>query len=241
VEEDSLDEVYVDIPLPIETNVPPPIQLDHGENPDTILSIMMLRMTRNVRRKERMDAQNGKIKEQQRWIRELRNEVYGLLSDGARMQRVRESNTGYVFQSLKGYATGPGKWKRIAFELFTLKWITPYLIRHTVDDIRENVYTCDALAEATNRVPGFSLCYVEGFRGIQNVKKNTMKMVWSSGTIKNVHLQVEADMQKTIPMTLIDEIHDGEHVDGVKIDVAAIFDYILLKSSVFQKKRRMGR
>jgi hypothetical protein len=64
--------------------------------------------------------------------------------------------------------------------------------------------------------------------------------VWSSGTIKNVHHQVEADMQQTIPMTLIDEIHDGEHVDGVKFDVAAIFEYILLKSLVFQKKRRIG-
>jgi hypothetical protein len=124
-------------------------------------------MSRNnacrVRRKERIDAQNGKIKEQQRDTRELRNEVSGLLSDGARMQRVSELNTGSVFQHLKGYATGPGKWKRIAFELFTLKWITPYLIRHTVEHIRENVYTHDALAEATDRRPGFSLRCVKGF------------------------------------------------------------------------------
>jgi hypothetical protein len=186
-EEDSLDEVDVDIPLLIETNFPPPVQLNLGENPDTSSSNMISRMTRNnacrVRRKERMDAQNGKIKEQQREIRKLCNEVSGLLSDGARMQRVRESNTGFVFQRLKGYATGLGKWKRIAYELFTLKWITPYLIRHTVDYNQENVYTRDELAEATDRVPGFILRCVEGFRGIQNAKKNTMKMVCSSGTI----------------------------------------------------------
>jgi hypothetical protein len=165
VEKYSLDEVDVDIPLPIEMIFSPPIQLNLDENPGTSSSIMISRMMRNdarrVQKKERMDAQNGKIKEQQREIRELRNGVSGLLSDGADMQRVRESNT--VFQRLKGYATGPGKWKRIAYELFTLKWITPYFIRHTVDHIQENVYTHDALTEATDRVPGFNLRCVEGF------------------------------------------------------------------------------
>jgi hypothetical protein len=113
-----------------------------------MISHMTRNDTRRVRRKERMDAKNGKIKEQKRDIRELHNEVSGLLWDGARMQCVRESNTGSVFQRLKGYATGSGKWKRIAFELSTLKWITPYPIHYTVEHIRENVYTCDALAEA---------------------------------------------------------------------------------------------
>jgi hypothetical protein len=68
MEEDSLGEVDVDIPLPIETNISPPIQLNLGENPDTISSMMISRMTRKdarrVRRKERTDAKNGKIKEQ---------------------------------------------------------------------------------------------------------------------------------------------------------------------------------
>jgi hypothetical protein len=62
-----------------------------------------------------------------------------------------------------------------------------------------------------------------------------MKMVWSSGTIKNVHRQVEADMQQTIPMTFIHEIHDGEHVDRVKFDVAAIFEYFIEKFGLSEK------
>jgi hypothetical protein len=130
---------------------------------------------------------------------------------------------------LKGYATGLGKWKRIAYELLTFKWITPCLIRHTADHIGEHIYTRDALAKATDRVPGFSLRGVEGFRGIKNAKKNTMQMVLYSGTIRNVHCQVESDMQKTIPMTLIYEMHDGEHVYGVKCDMAAILEYIIEK------------
>jgi hypothetical protein len=65
VEEYSLDEVYVEIPLPIETNISPSIQLNLGDNPDTRSSIMIFRMVRKdarrFRRNERMDAQNGKI------------------------------------------------------------------------------------------------------------------------------------------------------------------------------------
>jgi hypothetical protein len=48
---------------------------------------------------------------------------------------------------------------------------------------------------------------------------------------------VEADMQQTIPMTLIEEIHDGEHVDGVKFDVTAIFEYIIEKFGLSEKAK----
>jgi hypothetical protein len=61
--------------------------------------------------------------------------------------------------------------------------------------------------------------------------------VWSSGTIKNVDRQVEADMQKTIPTTLSDEIHDGEHVDRMKFDVATIFEYIIEKFDLSEKAK----
>jgi hypothetical protein len=44
-------------------------------------------------------------------------------------------------------------------------------------------------------------------------------------------------MQHKIPMTLIDEIHDGEHVDGVKFGVAAIFEYIIEKFSLSEKAK----
>jgi hypothetical protein len=64
-----------------------------------------------------------------------------------------------------------------------------------------------------------------------------MKMVWSSGTINNVHRQVEADMRQTIPMTLIDEMHDGEHVGGMKFDVAAIFEYVIEKFGLSEKAK----
>jgi hypothetical protein len=46
-------------------------------------------------------------------------------------------------------------------------------------------------------------------------------------------------MQQTIRITLIDEIHDGDHVDGVKFDVAAIFECIIEKVRSFRKKQRM--
>jgi hypothetical protein len=64
-----------------------------------------------------------------------------------------------------------------------------------------------------------------------------MKMMWSSGIIKNLHHQVGADMQKTIPMALINTNYDGEYVDGVKFDVAAIFEYIIEKFSLSEKAK----
>jgi hypothetical protein len=48
---------------------------------------------------------------------------------------------------------------------------------------------------------------------------------------------VEADTQQKISMTLIDEIHDGEHADGVKFDVAAIFKYIIEKFGLSEKAK----
>jgi hypothetical protein len=74
-----------------------------------------------------------------------------------------------------------------------------------------------------------SACGVSNdFRSVQNKKKNTMKIVWSSGTIKNVHRQAEAEMKKLMPMALIDEIRDGEHVGGVSFGVEAVFKYIII-------------
>jgi hypothetical protein len=56
MKEDYLDEVDVDIPLPLETNISPPIQLNLGENPvtssDIMISCMMRKDVRWVRRKE---------------------------------------------------------------------------------------------------------------------------------------------------------------------------------------------
>jgi hypothetical protein len=77
----------------------------------------------------RLDEQNSeqteqKIKQQQRAIMQLHQEVSGIKSDCTCMEQERTSHILKdltIFQRLKEYAPGVGKWKRISFELFSLK------------------------------------------------------------------------------------------------------------------------
>jgi hypothetical protein len=46
-------------------------------------------------------------------------------------------------------------------------------------------------------------------------------MIWSSGSIKRIHCAVELEMQSIITMTLIDEIHNEEAVDGIQFEEKA--------------------
>jgi hypothetical protein len=49
-------------------------------------------------------------------------------------------------------------------------------------------------------------------------EKGTQQMVCSSGRIKWIHRLEELEMQEIIPMTFINEIHDGESVDDIHLD-----------------------
>jgi hypothetical protein len=98
------------------------------------------------------------------------------------------------------------------------------------------VYTKTKLSEA-DRVPGFSLHCVEGFHTIQTGGKGTHKMVWTSGIITRVHRAVELEMQEIIPMTIINEIHDGESVDGIQFYEEAVFRYIIEKFGLIEKSK----
>jgi hypothetical protein len=127
----------------------------------------------------------------------------------AELTKEKADDKGTVFQRLRGYLPRRTKWKTTAKKLFGMKYLRHFLIMLTVKHIHVEVYTKAKLAEATGRVPGFSLCCVGGFRSIQSGGKGTQKMVWPSGIIKWIHRSVELEMQAIIPMTLINEVHDG--------------------------------
>jgi hypothetical protein len=67
------------------------------------------------------------------------------------------------------------------------------------------------------------------------MEKVTQKMVWSSGSIKRIHRSVELKMQEIVQMTLINEIHDGESVDGIQSDEEAVFRFIIEKFGLSEK------
>jgi hypothetical protein len=58
--------------------------------------------------------------------------------------------------------------ENIAKKLFQMKYVNNLSIILNVKHIRDEVYIKERLAEATDRVPGFSLRCVEGFQSIHN-------------------------------------------------------------------------
>jgi hypothetical protein len=48
---------------------------------------------------------------------------------------------------------------------------------------------------------------------------------------------VELEMQEIIPMTLINEIRDGESVDGIRFDEESVFRFIIEKFGLSEKAK----
>jgi hypothetical protein len=69
-------------------------------------------------------------------------------------------------------------------------------------------------------------------------KKNTQDgaVKWER-SIKRIHRSVELEMQEIIPITLSNEIHDGESVDGTQFDEEAVFRFIIEKFGLGQKAK----
>jgi hypothetical protein len=267
-EDDELDGAYSeeeDGDVVDDVLVSPPVHHNIGLLSRPKLARSTFQAERRERGKRRRDLQmqkwKDKVKEQQKKINDLRDELIaskckcGTLenriaqqsvdaaaeieaAEGQRDQlddQINESREGSILNHLCGYLPGIGKWKRVAFALFQLKVVRPFLIRESVTQIRQNLYTKLALAEGTDRIPGFSLQCVEDFRSIEHAKKGTQKMVWSTGTIKKVHRKVESNMLQIIPMTVIEEVHDTNLVDGVSFDVEALFIHVIKAFGLSEK------
>jgi hypothetical protein len=63
-------------------------------------------------------------------------------------------------------------------------------------------------------------------------------MVWSKGTIKKVHHQVESNMLQIIPMTVIEKVHGKNMVDIVSFDVEALFIHVTKTFSLSKKNNQ---
>jgi hypothetical protein len=105
----------------------------------------------------------------------------------AALNKEPKANKGTIFQRLRGYPPGNGKWEKIAKKLLPMSYENNIIIVLSVKNITDEIYTKEELAEATDFVPGFSLYYVEVFRSILNGKKGSQQMVWSSVSIRRIH------------------------------------------------------
>jgi hypothetical protein len=66
---------------------------------------------------------------------------------------------------------------------------------------------------------GLNLGGIEVIRNMEGTKKGAMGLVWSSGTVKDVHRAVEREMQTKVAFKLIGERHDDMWIDGVQLNV----------------------
>jgi hypothetical protein len=66
---------------------------------------------------------------------------------------------------------------------------------------------------------GMNLGGIEVIRNMEGTKKGAMGLVWSSGTVKDVHRAVEREMKTKVAFKLIGERHDDMWIDGVQLNV----------------------
>jgi hypothetical protein len=84
---------------------------------------------------------------------------------------------------------------------------------------------------------GLNLGDIEVIRNMEGTKKGAMGLVWSSGTVKDVHRAVEREMQTKVAFKLIGERHDDMWIDGVQLNVKELLIYLIKKIGLEEKAR----
>jgi hypothetical protein len=125
----------------------------------------------------------------------------------------KQQDNSSLYNRLDNYVGGRGKWKLIAWELFSLSCICNHLIDETVTYICDSVYTPTSLAYVTDMHHGLNLTGIDNMRKIEYAKKYASKLLWSSSQVKRLHRQAEIDMQT--------------NVDGVRFDMQALFESLI--------------
>jgi hypothetical protein len=78
-----------------------------------------------------------------------------------------------LLQKLNEWKIGQQKWKNISCQLFRVQILRPYLIKLSVDHIRNHTYPSKSIARAMGMHDGFNLCC-----------SDAMWLLWSSFSIK---------------------------------------------------------
>jgi hypothetical protein len=104
-------------------------------------------------------------------------------------------------------------------------------------ETRETMLTRKKWAHAVDMNHGLNLGGIEVIREMEGNKKGCMGLIWSSGTIKNVHRAVEREMMSKVQFKLIGEAHQDVWVDGVELDVKELLIYIIAHYGLEAKTR----
>jgi hypothetical protein len=87
---------------------------------------------------------------------------------------------------------------------------------------------------------GLNLGGIEVIRNMEGTEKGVMGLVWSSGTVKDVHRAVEREMKTKVVFKLIGKRHDDMWIDGVQLNVKELLIYLIKHFGLEEKARASG-
>jgi hypothetical protein len=64
---------------------------------------------------------------------------------------------------------------------------------------------------------------------VEGTKKGAMGLVWSLGTVKDIHRAVEREIKSKVSFKLIGERHEDMWIDGVQLNVKEVLIYLITK------------
>jgi hypothetical protein len=133
-----------------------------------------------------------------------------------------------------------GKWIQHAKDLLHMSPLRHLLIGLVIVFLRETMFTRNKWAQAVDMDHRLNLGGIEVILEMEGNKKGCMGLVWSSGTIKDVHRAVEREMMSKVSFKLIGEAHQEVWVDGVELDVKELLISIITHYGLEAKARATG-
>jgi hypothetical protein len=140
------------------------------------------------------------------------------------------------FRYINAFFKGRGKWVQHAKDISNMTSLRYLLIGFVTVFLCETVFT-KKWAQAVNTNHGMNLGGIEVIRNMEGTKKGAMGLVWSSGTVKDVHPAVEREMKTKVSFKLIGERHEEMWIDGVQLHAKEVL-ICLIKHFGLEEKAR---
>jgi hypothetical protein len=124
-----------------------------------------------------------------------------------------------IFMHVYAFVRGHRKWVQRTKDLLTMRPLWHILIGLVVVMLHETLFTANKWAQEVDMNHVLNIGSIQVIREMEGNKKGYKGMVWSLGTVKDVHRAVERKLKTLISFKLIDERHQDVWVDGVELDV----------------------
>jgi hypothetical protein len=127
-----------------------------------------------------------------------------------------------------------------AKDLLNMRPLRHILIGLVVVPLRDTLFTKQKWAQAIDMNHGLNLGGIELICEMEGNKKGCKCLVWSSGTVKDVHRAVERKMKTFVSFKLIGERHQDVCVENVELDLKQCFIYLIKHYGLEEKSLTIG-